>query len=151
MKYFVSAIIGIVAAAVVAGFFIVGSPQEERLRRFDDRRVSDLQTLQYQIVNHWQTKNKLPETLGDLSDSISGFMAPRDPSNGSAYEFRAASTLSFELCASFTRPSERQMQPEPAGPDPSQSWDHPAGRFCFMRTIDPDFYRPRDVSLPIKR
>lgn len=163
MKYFISLIIFIVAAAIVAGFFIVGSPQEERFRRFDDRRVADLQTIQGQVVNFWQTKSKLPVTLDDLADSISGFTAPRDPSDRSSYEYRTTGQLAFELCATFARPSEGKSdargRPYPAEPslmgpyggDPiAQNWDHAAGHSCFSRTIDPDVYRPRE-PVPIKR
>lgn len=163
MKYFVSVIILVVTAAVVVGFFIVGSPQEERLRRFDDRRVADLQTIQGQVVNYWQTKSKLPATLDDLTDSISGFTAPRDPSDRSAYEYRTTGPLAFELCATFARPSNGKSdalgrpypaEPMPAGPyggSPiAQNWDHAAGRMCFARIIDPDFYRPRE-PIPVKR
>lgn len=160
MKYFVSVIIIIVAAVIVAGFFIVGSPQEERLRRFDDRRLNDLQLIQGQVVNYWQTKSKLPVALGDLTDSISGFKAPQDPADQSVYEYRATGTLSFELCATFARPNDGKSPAlgrpypieAPSGPyggSPiGQNWEHAADRVCFSRTIDPDFYRPQ--PLPVK-
>lgn len=162
MKYFASFIIAVVAAAIVAGFFIVGSPQEERLRRFDDRRVGDLQTIQAHVVNFWQTKSKLPEALDELTDTISGFKAPRDPAVRLPYEYRVSGPLSFELCATFARASDeaqpggdrRPYPAEPAGPyggNPiGQNWEHAAGLACFARAIDPDFYRPRE-AVPVKR
>src|SRR3989338_8982898 len=99
MKFFIYFIITIVAVAVVAGFFIVGSPQEERLRRFDEQRVSDLQNLQYQILNYWQNKNKLPVVLSDLRDDISGFVPPVNPESGAEYGFRVIDNkqLKFDL------------------------------------------------------
>ena len=36
-----------------------------RLFRFDDQKVNDLTMLQYQIVNYWQQKERLPLALRD--------------------------------------------------------------------------------------
>ncbi|MBI5046050.1 MAG: hypothetical protein HZC14_03595 [Candidatus Niyogibacteria bacterium] len=138
-----------IAIAIIAGFFVAGSPFEQRLRRFDDRRVSDLQSIQWQVVNFWQSKERLPDNLDELSDKISGFTAPRDSENNSAYEYRKASDLSFELCATFNRegndesgsnvpmPAKAQFSGEMQG-----NWSHASGRACFERTIDPDLYPP---------
>ncbi len=65
-----------VAAAVVAGFFLVGSPARQRLVRTDLRRISDLSTLQEEIVNYYKAKNALPQSLDQLTNSISGFRPP---------------------------------------------------------------------------
>ena len=50
-KIFLWAVIAVVIASVVVGFIFAGSPFKQRLIRFDDQRVSDLQILQGQIVN----------------------------------------------------------------------------------------------------
>ena len=68
-----------VLLAIVAGFFIMGSPTQIRLYRFDTQKVSDLQNIQYQIVNFWQQKEKLPATLSEVADPISGNTIPVDP------------------------------------------------------------------------
>ena len=81
-KIFAYPVSAIVLVAIAAGFFMVGSPQEERLRKFDERRISDLQVIQGQIINFWQLKEKLPQNLAELSDTISGFRAPIDPESG---------------------------------------------------------------------
>ena len=44
----------LVAAAIVAGFFIMGTPGQVRLYRFDNEKLADLQNIQWQIVNFWQ-------------------------------------------------------------------------------------------------
>src|ERR1035437_4871969 len=46
-------------ATIVAGFFIVGTPAQARLQRFDAQKVSDLQNIQSQVVSYWQAKQKL--------------------------------------------------------------------------------------------
>ncbi|MEK7107181.1 MAG: DUF5671 domain-containing protein, partial [Patescibacteria group bacterium] len=64
--------------AIVSGFFIMGTPSEIRMYRFDDQKANDLTSIQWQIVNYWQQKEKLPAALSDLNDSISGFVVPVD-------------------------------------------------------------------------
>ena len=138
----------IVLIAIVAGFFVVGSPQEERARKFDDRRVSDLQMIQGQIINFWQSKEKLPQSLPELTDNISGFQAPKDPENASDYGYEVSGKLNFKLCANFNRPSLAGQMPALAYPKDvmqygvQDNWFHQEGYVCFERTIDPEIYKP---------
>lgn len=136
---------------IVAGFFIVGTPWQARLYRYDDEKITNLQTIQSQVVSYWQAKQNLPGTLGDLTDSISGFYVPNDPQTGTSYEYRVTGALSFELCASFNAPTQRfstsaRTYPvEPGYPSKmpgADTWQHAAGRTCFTRTIDPELYPP---------
>ncbi len=156
MRWFVWAVVAIVVAAVVYGFVAAGSPFAERMRRFDERRVQDLQNIQWQAVNYWQKKEKLPNQLYDLRDEISGFVPPRDPESGNAYEYRVLADLKFELCATFATESsdEPASEPKPAGLGYDGSymkptnWMHSAGRVCFERTIDPALYPPVYKTAP---
>jgi hypothetical protein len=126
----------------------MGSPGEIRTLRFDERRVSDLQSIQWQVVNFWQQKQKLPALLSELEDPLSGFRVPTDPKTSEAYGFVPKTQLSFDLCADFELPSaqriDRGFQPyhiaEPY--TESENWEHVAGKVCFSRTIDPDRYPP---------
>ena len=145
----VAAIAGLtVLASIVAGFFIIGSPATQRKYRFDEQRVNDLSTVQNEIINYWTQKAALPGRLGDLKNSISGFAPPTDPDTNTAYGYTATGGLTFDLCANFNLASRKNAggvaRPYPYyAPDvSSQDWEHPAGRFCFSRTIDPDIYRP---------
>ncbi len=148
MKYFVYFIIAVVAAAIVGGFFVVGSPNEARLRAFDERRIQDLQSIQGQIVYFYQSKSRLPNTLAELRDDISGFIPPQDPQTSVEYTYTTQGSLTFSLCATFNLPSNAKMNTNVARPmaypagEISQSWDHATGNVCFERTIDPDLYPP---------
>jgi hypothetical protein len=139
----------IVAAIAIGGFVIAGSPQAERVRRFDQQRTSDLQNLQQQIISYWQRKSSLPAVLTDLEDNISGFTVPADPETKAQYIYEKTGDLAFKLCANFGLPSEQDMtgrypQSVPIGPygEPLQNWNHGAGESCFDRTIDPQLYKP---------
>ena len=135
----------LVALIFVGAFFIVGSPFKERMVRLDSQRINDLNNIQWQVINYWQTKETLPSALTDLKDSLSGFEAPLDPETKTAYEYRATGALSFELCATFGLPSQSQEAGYAVtGPYNGEfdSWNHAAGRICFERNMDPDRYQP---------
>ncbi len=141
MKWFVWAVIVVVASSIIAGFFIIGSPKTERMRRFDDQRVSDLQNIQWQIVNFWQTKEYFPKDLNELKDDISGWSAPLDPETGKPYEYAINGELSFTLCADFSLENDEvpvELLRFPGGG--AENWAHPSGKHCFSRTIDPERY-----------
>ena len=142
VRRFVYIISGVIAATIIGGFFLVGSPKEERLFQFDQQRVSDLQNIQSQIINYWQRKVRLPETLNNLKDDIAGFQIPVDPQTGASYEYSVNGPESFELCATFNRPSPTQVKSPSIPMELGQNWDYKEGRICFERIIDKDLYPP---------
>lgn len=157
----------LVLGLICCSFSIIGTPKMQRMWRFDDRRVQDLQSIQWQIIYYWQQKEALPATLATLADPISSYIVPVDPEfdKGLVYEYAITGELSFELCATFSaempqgwqensygrQPMPYQMMeggkdmamsyPYPGGTN-NDSWDHDIGRTCFPRTIDPDIYPP---------
>ena len=138
----------LVFLSIALGFIVIGSPADQRARREDMQRVSDLQGIQWQIVNYWQQKQVLPANLSDLNDSISGYKAPADPKTGEAYEYRRSGGLSFSICATFGRESLLARSTRPGFYVPEMSmrtpdvWEHKAGRTCFEKSIDPLLYPP---------
>lgn len=148
-KYFAWGTCAAVLVAVIGSFFIIGSPMSAGAGRVDQQRVNDLQGIQWQIVNYYQRKQVLPNTLADLNDPISGYAAPIDPETKEPYEYniKDAAKLSFELCADFkteAKAGNSKTMPVPAGyyDAYSQNFDHTAGHVCFARTIDPQLYPP---------
>ena len=153
-----------VLAGIIYAFSVMGSPMKQRQYRMDDRRMTDLQSLQYQVINYWQQKEKLPESFADLKDPISSFMVPVDPEfqKGLVYEYIKTGKMSFQLCATFSLPMPEGVTEYPSyggvymdigvrepamtsAPYPggvNESWDHEGGRTCFSRTIDKDVYPP---------
>ncbi len=141
VRPFSLAVIAGVLVAVIAGFFIAGSPQQERLRQSDERRVSDLQYLQNQIVYYWQQKEALPKNLSDLEDPLRGVSVPVDPKTSELYGYEVTGDQEFSLCAIFSLPSlEVNITPVRYEYGSVMSWEHEAGKACFDRTIDEDFF-----------
>lgn len=137
----------LLVATIGAGFLIMGSPAHVRLLRFDDQKVSDLQNIQWQIINYYQTKEKLPATLAETYDPISGSVIPTDPQGG-VYKYEVKGKLTFELCATFNADGgDQNNYARPAlvnevsvGDVMNQPWYHGSGETCFTRTIDPERY-----------
>jgi len=133
--------------AIVSGFFILGTPAQARLARYDSTKVMDLQNIQSQIITYWQAKQKLPATIADLNNSLS-FIAPVDMQSGAQYGYQATGARTFKLCAVFNGPSQTmQFSPEATrAVDPTgvvskpDNWQHSAGEVCFERTIDSSYY-----------
>jgi hypothetical protein len=143
------AVAALIAASILAGFFIVGTPWQARQYRLDEQRVSDLQSLQSQILSFYQSKRALPGVLGQLEDPTLYYNVPVDPETGASYEYIKDADLGFELCATFAAPSRSitingRSVPVSAdyGVKGGNDWQHEAGRTCFVRSIDPDFFPP---------
>lgn len=158
---FDKALIVLVGVGVIAGFWIAGSPSQQRAARFDKQRVSDLSTIQYRVIDYWQRKQSLPQTTSDLTNNIiSGFVVPKDPESRTAYDYKVTGSLSFELCATFaTSNSDGPLGKYRAVPAAAPAaapyygnesfWAHNQGQTCFERTIDPDLYPPlNEVTKP---
>jgi len=143
----------LVLVTIIAGFFIIGTPQQIRVQKQDAIRVQDLQNIQWQVVNYWQQKQKLPASLAELADPISNAMIPVDPQTKEPYEYSSTGKMSFQLCATFAmeggtigyqgRPTPMSVEPAAVGgKGVEDNWQHSAGRACFDRTIDPERYPP---------
>ncbi|MFZ4500376.1 MAG: DUF5671 domain-containing protein [Minisyncoccia bacterium] len=154
----------LVLGAIIWAFTVIGGPGSQRTLRLDQRRLDDLQAIQWAVINYWQQSETLPADLSALSTPLSGYKAPVDPEfqKGAVYEYRVvdAKTNSFELCATFTaalpkgwvsngaggaypmRDSATSVSSAFPANAPNEVWAHDAGRTCFTRTIDPVFYPP---------
>ncbi|MBP6857812.1 MAG: hypothetical protein KBC11_01310 [Candidatus Pacebacteria bacterium] len=152
----------LVLFGIVYGFTVMGGPGSQRNLRLDQRRTDDLQSIQWQVINFWQQKERLPESLDEFKNPISSFMLPQDPEfqKGLTYEYNKISDMKFELCATFSLPAPQgfvengrygggimptkdMAMTEPSfGGGMNESWDHQGGRTCFEREIDPDLYPP---------
>lgn len=160
-----------VGLVIYFAFCVMGSPAKQRLLRFDEKRLGDLQSIQWQVISYFQSKQKLPENLQELNNPLSGQTLPVDPEfeKGITYEYNVldAKLLKFELCATFALPIPKGwveyqngggIMPYTSGAYPAkdiavssspeyrgginESWEHKAGRACFERTIDKELYPP---------
>ncbi|MEK7465426.1 MAG: hypothetical protein AAB631_01460 [Patescibacteria group bacterium] len=150
MRYFIIGVITLIAFAVVAGFFVAGSPTKERMRKFDSQRLENLQSLQSSVIYYWQKHRALPASLDVLQNANLGQLFSRDPETNAEYEYAPGGGETFTLCATFAQSgnvSGIMSFPKPvpvgAGGDAGMwDWEHGVGRTCFTRTIDRNAYEP---------
>lgn len=146
----------VILVSIIGGFFIIGSPMHQRNVRLDNQRVSDLQNIQYEIINYWTQKGMIPKTIADLQDPISGFIAPIDPLANTPYTYNVKGDRTFELCATFAEASSNEANLGSTRPvvyseksGVSDVWTHNAGTVCFERSIDPELYKPNTAKSPL--
>lgn len=134
-RLLVIAVSAAVAAAIVAGLMLVGSPGEARLQKLDRRRVSDLYAIVDGVNDHWARKQSLPPDLAALTDEIN-FEQRVDPKTGAAYHYRVLAPDRYEVCATFAAECS-------ASQDRCSDWQygerheirrHGAGEQCFQVT-----------------
>jgi len=141
----------VILASIILGFFIVGTPADQRNRKNDEKRIENLQIIQNQIINYWTQKEILPQNISELEDDISGFIVPKDPESELMYEYNIVDSLSFELCAIFKTSSKdfgitsEKIIPVSIYDSFQQNWNHEAERTCFERTIDSELYKNKAI------
>ncbi len=148
LKLFAALVILLIAAAVIGGLYLSGSPSTERGRQFDNQRLNSLQQIANAVDNYYYDNNQLPADLGMLMAAkdqmvyLSGSL--NDPQTKEPYEYSQLGGSRYELCAVFDLTSQTDSQggpgtepvAMPAGPVAKlgtvRSWEHAAGRVCFQ-------------------
>lgn len=141
----------IVLVFIILGFSVLGSPQSQRLLRYDNQKITDLQNIQWQIISYWQMNGTIPASLGEIVNSQPYVVVPKDPQSKVSYEYRGTGMMTFELCAEFNKESmatnQNQYEVAPVGVGygktdviQNYNWNHKTGRQCFSRIIDPAIY-----------
>jgi type II secretory pathway pseudopilin PulG len=125
----------VVLTAIGAGIVAIDSPGEARMRRLDEQRVQDLQSISRAMENYRRTHDGLPPDLQRIIQPNSPpIMRLKDPDSQVFYEYKPNGTDSYELCAEFQTISD--------GDDSrgNRFWDHGRGKTCFQI----------EVHLPVK-
>jgi len=123
-----SALVVVVLAVVIIGVILLDSPAQERLRRLDERRVSDLREIAYAVDVYWTREGTVPSSLEELLNEREYYEELFDPETGEPYEYRALSSNIYELCAVFSRDAaidDRDYLYQ-------SLWFHGSGRQCFQ-------------------
>ena len=131
-RLFVGAVVGFVLLAVVAGLLVIGSPGEARARRLDGRRLNDLREISMAVDAYRNRYGRLPHSLEEVARESGVAAKLQDVTTAQPYAYRTIDARSYELCATFDRPSGGEFDYESAWP-PDPQWTHGAGRHCFRR------------------
>ena len=139
-KYIAWVSVGLIILSLIGGFFVMGSPAEQRNRRFDQERISDLQTLQWNIKDYALREKALPESLDEIIQVAD--MERRDPETGEDYRYSTDGNKAT-LCATFSTVSEGNMDPYyrnyPQYPEKGMAptdWSYAPGETCFTFDVN---------------
>lgn len=128
-----------VLVSLVVGFFHIETPADVREMRLDEQQINDFQEISWRIEEYYRTEDALPNSIEEL---YSGAPAPKAPENRPTYEYNRTSDTTFELCATFVRPSTRTSEMPYARPVFEEgmiknpyNWDHGEGHWCFDREM----------------
>lgn len=139
-------------AIVVGGIVLSGLPHTVREEKIDERRIWAMQEAQWMILDYYRERDMLPESLEDVPPLLSGVYygerrVPLDPVTNEPVEYEKTGERTFELCGTFFRASAGwesgnggyigpKVPTREYGPEfLPHSWEHPAGEYCFERTI----------------
>ncbi|HUO04360.1 MAG TPA: DUF5671 domain-containing protein [Candidatus Binataceae bacterium] len=135
-----------VAALVITGFVLTGSPFKLRLARLDLRKIADISEIDRHLRDYAREMDALPATVDQIRNA--GYMdrnPPADPETNVPYEYRVTGTSTVEYCADFhvSQNAESIKEAFYANPESFQpvgnlvqgDWEHPAGHYCFKRTV----------------
>ena len=113
----------IVAGSVVIGLAAVESPESERKKHVDTRRVNDVKALNWAVDKYWFERGGWPGTQDDLITRGMLAQLPVDPVTNVRYEFEVKDDGSYRLCGVFNL-----ARTEPA----AWKWQHGQGRHCYV-------------------
>lgn len=127
--------IAIVLVAIIWGMILAGSPQSQRAKQFDDRRVEDFRVIQNEIHTivygtgmlapgeEAKPKRAVPATLEEVQKlSFYQKISVNDPETNEPYTYNVHDAKHYALCATFKTVRDQNMD---------IFWNHPAANHCF--------------------
>jgi len=131
IKLFSIIISTIIVIIVIVALFLVGSPKQERLKRFDEQRLQNLQEIRFVAIDQfYQDNRRLPDALQEMysTNQMSGITF-LDPVSKESYGYTRINENTYELCTVFDMPSDSEMIKY----DPF--WEHGSGPTCFTISV----------------
>ena len=123
----------VVAMALVAAVWVIGSPSTQRQANLDGRRVDDLNHIGRLLDDHLSAHDALPPNLATLAEQPGRRLSIVDPVDGTPYEYQVTGARTYRLCAVFV--TDTSEIPATAGPWRAEEWAHGTGRHCFNRKV----------------
>lgn len=137
----------IVIGSIIWGFAVLGSPRTQRLIKYDQQKVNDLQNINNRVTNFYADKGYLPKNMEEAMSYENYYVTQVDSQTQKPYEYEKINETTYNLCADFNKASNNEtrngkmMSAPIRDPYSTRSWVHPAGRYCFEQTINPNLYR----------
>jgi len=129
----------VVTASIVLGFTVLGSPNTQRLLKADNQKMNNLMEINNYVQSYYVQNGKLPENLNETT-SLGYYPNLIDPQTNKPYEYIKKDSLRYSLCAEFNKASITSKSSYSEAPylRGAVFGTHPAGRYCFEQTINPN-------------
>jgi hypothetical protein len=133
-RLFALAATAAVGVAVVAGFWVLGTPGRQRAILADQQRLQDLTTIAQGLHQDYLDQ---PEAYR-LPEALPPRVSLKDPLTNLSYEYQRLADRRYQLCATFDTDSRDYRLYTPSPHQRRQLQEHPQGRHCFE--FDPSQY-----------
>lgn len=141
--------VALVVGAFITSFFFVESPQNTRIRLYDQNITNDLSVIDSSINSYYAKNKALPADLNKLVETNDYYLTKSqlgDKAGTQQYVYDIQDSTHYELCATF------KMKTKDLPANSSQYFDprflHEAGYYCFkLQADDLNEFAP----LPTKR
>ncbi len=144
LRIFAGLVSLMVAAVIIGGIYVAGSPSSSRAKILDQRRADGLSQVSSALDQYYATNFALPSALDELKNSPNANYALNsivDPETQQPITYHVIDAQTYELCAAFAFPSQDQAngehaapsKPMPVGAYPSDNMNwyvHAAGEVC---------------------
>lgn len=130
-----------------SGFTIVDSPFASRDKKIDQQTVSDLQSVDGQILNYYRENAVLPTALDDVKQNSSYY--PNKKLNESI-TYQKIDKTDYKLCADFKRSaSEYKTEQSRAYYESDDQWQYRKGNTCFNRSAEKITPTKTNITPPV--
>ena len=131
----------LIVAVLVSALSYIPSPNTVREMKADNEIVNVLQTIQWQIEDHYAENETLPETVAEMFDE---FDRLPDSSELAAYIYTVEDDTTYQLCTTFNHDSNEldtqyrpsMMMAEDSIRGKNNDWNFKAGEWCFEREVE---------------
>ncbi|EKU97353.1 hypothetical protein Lepto7375DRAFT_6534 [Leptolyngbya sp. PCC 7375] len=117
-----------VAAGVIAGFWVLGTPSQQRLIKSDQQRLADLTAIANTLHLYWQSQDQEEYVLPDILNPDD---QRQDPITQEPYDYSKVDENLYQLCANFATDSSTYKLANAN----NENWQHPEGFYCFKLEI----------------
>lgn len=124
-----------VVIVLISGFVFVESPNQIRVRKFDNKILENFDNIKYAVENFYYDSKRLPENLREL---VPGLLFADDVikniTNGKEYDYQILEDNKYKICADF-QASNKDVFGNCYEKWFNKEWAHDKGYQCFEKTV----------------
>ncbi len=101
-KTFIPLVIGIASSTLVLlslvwSISVIGTPSQMRAKKVDSVRLTDISRLQQEVLNRFNSVEKIPADLSELNNAFQNYAVPLDPVTKLPYGYKVIQQPTFKV------------------------------------------------------